>query len=531
MELSNLKALTPEMVLVGTGALALLVGLAKQDRVRRLVQWIALAGLLAGFIITLFGGDAMLAQDGKFILAPYANYITLLVCGIGFLSVLAAWDLPAKNDPTVCDSQYRGEFFSLLLFSLAGVSMVAKVNDLIWLFVVLELVSIPTYIMVATSRSQPIAQEAGVKYFFLGALAAAVYLFGFSYLYGYAGSTRFVDIAAKFAVDMGPTGTLPMLGLIGLLMVIVGVAYKIAAVPLHFYTPDVYQGAATPVTAFLAFAPKAAGMVAIIAVVGLTGFHWNALPLGGVHNGHLSSAQTLQILLTVMSVLTMTVGNVLALLQRNVKRMLAYSSIAHSGYMLVGLVAGPGTGAGDGIHATLFYLGAYAIMNLGAFAVLVYFQGKSDTGEELDDLAGIAKEHPAAAFALAICFLSLIGMPLTIGFWGKFYLIQAALMNGHSILAVIMVLNAAVAAAYYLRVIAALYLRDPWSPFTVRTTLAPRLAATVCTVGVIFFGVMPTPLLVSSMTSTAARMTTVAPPLTTPPVVATNVTGGLAQAK
>jgi len=336
-------------------------------------------------------------------------------------------------------------------------------------------------------------------------LAAAIFLFGFSYLYGYAGSTRYADIYARFATDLGPDGrgTLPALAIIGTVMVLVGISYKIAAVPLHFYTPDVYQGAATPVTAFLAFAPKVAGFVALIGVLGLTGyrFAFAAADLAG-------PSRVFMALLTVMAVLTMTVGNTLALLQRNVKRMLAYSSIAHSGYMLIGLVAGPilpgQAASGDGIHATLFYLGSYALMNLGAFAVLVYLQGKNDTGEELDDLAGVAKDHPAAAFAMTLCLLSLIGMPLTIGFWGKFYLIQAVLTKGHTWLAVITVLNAAVAAAYYLRVVASMYLRDAWSPFITRPTWAPRLAAIACAVAVVMLGVLPTPLLTLSNVMPAA---------------------------
>lgn len=502
MELTSLKALTPEIIILITAAVTLLVGLGRTDTVRRAAQWIAALGLLAAFGVTAWQRDALLegaVAGGTVLGMHYATYLTLLTCAIGFFSVLVAWDMPARQDPSVTDTHFRGEFFAMMLFSLAGVSMAGKVNDLVWLFIVLELVSIPTYIMVATSRAQAIAQEAGVKYFFLGALSAAVYLFGFSYLYGYAGSTRFADIAAVFARDLAPGQTAtPYIALIGLVMVAMGIAYKIAAVPLHFYTPDVYQGAATPVTAFLAFAPKAAGMISIINIIGLTGWQFmSTSPTGAMVMNH-NIGRALMVLLSVMAILTMTVGNVLALLQRNIKRMLAYSSIAHSGYMLVGLAAGPGGGEGgtvDGLTATLFYLGAYAVMNLGAFAVLVYLQGKSEAGEELDDVAGVAKEHPAAALALALCLFSLIGMPLTIGFWGKLYLIQAALAHGHKFLAIITVINAAIAAAYYLRVVAAMYLREAWNPFATRTSWALRLAATALAVAVIALGIMPQRLL------------------------------------
>jgi len=504
VELSHYQLLAPEIIMLITAAVALLAGLARTDSMRKLPQLIALVGLGFAFIAAL--QPLPEAATAELLFAKYFNpqYITLLACAIGFLSVLAAWDMPFKAEPGVADSKFRGEFFSMMLFSLAGVSMVGKVNDIVWLFIVLELVSIPTYIMVAAGRSQIIAQEAGVKYFFLGALAAAIYLFGFSYLYGYAGSTRYLDIMNQFSADLAG-GRVPIIGLIGLLLVLIGVSYKIAAVPLHFYTPDVYQGAATPVTAFLAFAPKAAGVVALITILALTGFHFD--PTAG------TLGRAILAVLSVMAAVTMTLGNVLALLQRNIKRMLAYSSIAHSGYMLVGLVAGPGDGLNpmsNGIHATLFYLGAYSLMNLGAFAVLIYLQGKSDAGEDLDDLAGVSKEHPAAAFAMAICLFSLIGMPLTVGFLGKFYIVTAALANHHTALAVIVVINAAIAAAYYLRVIAAMYLRDAWNPFSVRKAVAPRLAATFCAIAVIFFGVVPAALLNKAAPTTTAKPAAVA---------------------
>jgi NADH-quinone oxidoreductase subunit N len=494
MELS-INFLIPEIILLAMACIVTLLGLSPKDSVRKLTQSLAAAALLLALLVALINGHyipesliAPLAPLGIFEFPanafPHAlyfnpNYITILSCVVGFLSVLVSWNMPAKADPSVPDSNYRGEFFGMLLFSIAGVAMIGKVNDLIWLFIALELVSIPTYILVATGRSQIIAQEAGVKYFFLGALSAAIFLFGFSYIYGATGFTRFTDIHAFFLThEMTP------LALIGILMVIVGVCYKIAAVPFHFYTPDVYQGAATPVTAYLAYAPKAAGMVAIIATLTLIDFNYT---------GQYGTA--IMSVLTVLSVLTMTVGNTLALLQRNIKRIFAYSSIAHSGYMLVGLVAGPALAGGvDGVDATLFYLASYAIMNLGAFAVLIYLQGKADAAEDLDDLAGVAKSHPLAALTFALCLFSLIGMPLTIGFLGKFYLIQAALQH-HPILAVILIINAAIAAAYYLKIVAAMYLREPLYPFTVRKAFPIQLTATLCAAAVVLFFFLPSGLM------------------------------------
>jgi NADH-quinone oxidoreductase subunit N len=502
-----LSYLLPELILLAAACICTLLGLARKDSLRRAAQTLAALACLAAFITAATGNFGLftsldIQRLSNFTLPLNPNYITLLATAAGFLSVLAAWGMPSQDDPAAPDTSARGEFFGMLLFSLAGVAMIGKVNDLIWLFITLELVSIPTYIMVATGRSSIIAQEAGVKYFFLGALAAAIFLFGFSYLYGATGATRFEDIHAYFATPSHVSA----LAVIGLLLVLIGIAYKIAAFPLHFYAPDVYQGAATPVTAFLAFAPKTAGMVAIISTLNLIGFDY------GTTHGRAVLA-----VLIVMAVVTMTVGNVMALLQRNLKRILAYSSIAHSGYMLVGLIAvKDAVHEGDGISATIFYLTAYVLMNLGAFAVLIYLQGKTDAAEDLDDIAGIAKAHPFAALMFALCLFSLIGMPLTIGFLGKFYIIQQALAAGHTTLAVIVVLNAAIAAAYYLRIVTAMYLREALFPFTVRNVLPIKLSAALCTLAVVALFLFPSVLTSQNQISEKSASLTQSPPTTLP---------------
>ena len=486
----NLHGLLPEMIMLAAAAVILLNGLCPRESVRRASQWLALVGLVAAFVAAW--RLAAPGQNAGWPLWPLATFGSLLASGVGLLAVLASWNMPFKDQPGETDSAYRGEYFALLLCSLAGLSMMAKVNNLIWLFLALELVSIPTYIMVAAGRGHSAAQEAGVKYFFLGALSAAVYLFGFSYLYGFAGSTRFSAIAAAFHSALAP-GHPPAIALIGLLMVVLGISYKIAAVPLHYYAPDVYQGAATPVTAFLAFTPKAAGFIALILVFNLTGWQLSSSLAGAV-----------PALLMALAVVTMFVGNVLALLQRNLKRILAYSSIAHSGYMLAALALGPALSAeatrpgelGDssinGLSALLFYLAAYSLMTLGAFAVLIYLEGQTGAAEDFDGIAGLAGEHPLAAGCMAVCLFSLIGMPGTVGFLGKLFIVQAVLAAHHPVLAVLIVINAAIAATYYLRIVAAMYLRAAATPLTVRRpALALKLAAAVATFLVIFFGLFP----------------------------------------
>jgi NADH-quinone oxidoreductase subunit N len=496
----HIKFLIPEVILLAVACICTLMGLSRKDSLRRLTQGLAALACLAAFVAAItrnFGLAPLSEFSNQFPLPFNPHFISLLAAIIGFLSILAAWDMPAKTDPGTPDANYRGEFFGMLLFSLAGVSMIGKVNDIIWLFIVLELVSIPTYIMVATGRSQIIAQEAGIKYFFLGALAAAIFLFGFSYLYGATGYTRFDQIHAWYANSAHAVTPLAMIGFI---MILVGIGYKIAAWPLHFYAPDVYQGAATPVTAFLAFAPKTAGIVAMISILHLLDFKF-------VGNGAAIGST-----IAVMAAVTMTVGNVMALLQRNIKRIFAYSSVAHSGYMLVGLVAMTGPASnGDGVTATIFYLTSYAIMNLGAFAVLIYLQGKADAAEDLDDIAGLAKTHPVAALMMTLCLFSLIGMPLTVGFLGKFYLVSRALSTGYEILAVIVMINAAIAAAYYLKIVACMYLREALYPFVVRNLVPVKVAAVVCTLAVVVFFVAPNVLLKASQTEPSKTAQTPSP--------------------
>ena len=329
--------------------------------------------------------------------------------------------------------------------------------------------------MVSISRPLPVAQEAGVKYFFLGAMSAALMLFGFSYLYGATGLTKLDAITRLFATQ-GVNG-MTCWQLLAVCLLVAGFAFKIAAVPLHAYAGDVYQGAATPVTAFLAFVPKTSGMVAIIKILyAITGGSWVA-------------PEVLFKLFWVLAILTMSFGNALALLQFNIKRVLAYSSVAHSGYMLVGittLLAARGhTGIQvDALAGVLFYLAAYGIMNVGALGVLQMLPARrsmhttrpipptSGAAETYDDIAGQAHSHLALGLAMAVCCFSLTGIPFTVGFLGKYFLVKpawaiaqsttdASLSSHMGWLVVILMVNAAVSAAYYLRIIAAMFLRAP----------------------------------------------------------------------
>lgn len=509
MDLVTLIA--PEIALITAACVLFLVGVSSKAAARRVAPMIALLTLAGIFVWQLFLLADPIYQTARtdewrsVNVGSLTLYVRMIVSGIGMLLVLLAW--PTNRDATGSASlnfgHDAGEFFALMLLSLSGVSMVAAANDIILLFLAIELASIPTYIMVSISRPIPVAQEAGVKYFFLGAMAAAVMLFGFSYLYGTTGFTKLHtagipgatpdSIAAFFDASRGvPRGALadeparwllaPLTPwqVLGVVMLLAGFAFKIAAVPLHVYAGDVYQGAATPVTAFLAFVPKTTGFLAILKILfAVGGLRW-AMP------------DLITELVIVIAILTMSIGNVLGLLQYNVKRVLAYSSIAHSGYMLVGvaaLLAAPrllgqsGSNPADiqsqALMGILFYLAAYGIMNAGAFGVLMLLPSRgpaydtetaatsgdepgvpmATTAETWEDLAGQGRRHPLLGLAMAVCCFSLIGLPLTVGFFGKLFLIKPALDAKLYALVIITMVNALVSAAYYLRIVATMFLR------------------------------------------------------------------------
>ncbi|MGA2582063.1 MAG: NADH-quinone oxidoreductase subunit N [Tepidisphaeraceae bacterium] len=449
-----LDLMLPEIILCSVAGLLLLLGVARSAAVRRFAPVLAVAALLTTAIIQWTGGEQGIDSWQTVHVFPFAAYVKLLVSLVGILLVLLAW--PANREGTAGPAIHYGsescEFFGLMLLSIAGVFMVAEANDIMLLFLGIELASIPTYIMVSISRPLPEAQEAGVKYFFLGAMAAAIMLFGFSYLYGTTGTTKLDQIAA-----MAQPGQLSPWQMLAVVMLIGGFAFKMAVVPLHVYAGDVYQGAATPVTAFLSFIPKTSGFVALLKV------------LYSVSGGTWSMPHQIVNLLWILAALTMTFGNVLGLVQAsNIKRVFAYSSIAHSGYMLVGVTALVSQGAtmdtqSAALRGILFYLAAYGLMNVGAFGVLILLPARHEapatSAETFDDIAGQGRHHLLLSLAMAVSCFSLIGLPLTAGFFGKLYLIAPALSAGMTWLVVILVLNAAVSAAYYLRIVGALFLR------------------------------------------------------------------------
>lgn len=418
-------------------------------------SWVAAGGLLAT-AAALGSTDQSALDVGPLSSDAFSNYVRWLVLAVGLLFVM----LTARSD----DDELAAERIGSLLMTLVGLMLIAGTRELVLMFVGLELVSIPTYLLLYVARRDDGSREGAMKYFFLSILASAIMLYGFSFLYGVGGSTRMSEISAALANPQPePVGLVRLAGL-GLVLVFAGLGFKIAAVPFHFYAPDVYQGTTSANAGLLSVVPKIAGIVALVriaamAMPGLAELGWQ--------------------LALVIAAMTMTVGNVVALWQDNVRRMLAYSSIAHAGYMLIGLAVAFAGGAAleagsiDGFGATLLYLAVYAIATTGAFAVLVYLSGRQRQVDLVDDLAGLGQTHPFAGLALAIFMFSLAGIPPLAGFWGKLELFLGALsieaLPGEAVdlrlwfvgIAIVGVVNAAVAAAYYLRIIGAIYFRQP----------------------------------------------------------------------
>ncbi|MEM1328954.1 MAG: NADH-quinone oxidoreductase subunit N [Planctomycetota bacterium] len=453
--IEKLAYLWPEITLFAGTCLVMLLGLSPNAAIRKTCLLVTLGTLALGGILgsnTPSNPDAILPDlipFGKGMIASVGIILVLLMSGVVDREeedAIAAGRTSFNPLRTT-----RAEFYAFILFSLTGLMLTTTADSLIWLFLALELTSLPTYVMVTISTRNTRSQEAGIKYFFLGALGAAIFLYGFALLYGGTGTTKLAELHEVFASGEGVNS----ISIAGLVLSIIGVSFKIAAVPMHFYTADVYQGASSSVSAFLAFVPKTAGFITLMLLLGAVG--WD----GGL-------PEPVRVLLWTVAVLTMTIGNVLALLQGSVKRILAYSSIAHSGYMLVGLIAGPGDGSftENGLAAVLLYLLAYGITNAGTFAVLASLERRAREGghEEIDsveDLFGLCKTHPGLGWTMVLCAGSLLGLPPLLGFFAKLPLFTSAISAGEITLVVILGLNSAIAAFYYLRLMGAALLKDP----------------------------------------------------------------------
>ena len=501
MPIINWSLIAPELIVCLAAVVVMLVDAFIRAPQRWITGGISLVGLAAaaGASIWLWarGTPSADAFNGMIVLDELRLGFTLIFVLVSALTLLLStvWveyeHLPA------------GEFHSLLLFATVGMMLMASGNDLVIIFLGLESLSIATYVLAGFRRTDIRSNESSLKYFSLGSFSSAFLLYGIALIYGatsiaepgpagtysriVAGTTNISEIANRLT-----QAQYPALLYAGAAMMLVGFGFKIATAPFHIWTPDVYEGAPTPVTAFMAAGPKAAGFASFMRVF-VFGLPF-VVSASGASAGNLH--QVWVNTLAVMAILTMTLGNVVAIVQNNVKRMLAYSSIAHAGYALVGFVAAGAASEpvqrNNALSGVMFYLLTYAVMNIGAFAVVQLIARSGDRRTSFEDYSGIGFESPVIAFALSLFMLSLLGMPLTAGFMGKIMVFGAAIDQGYYLLVVIGVLNTAVSAYYYLRLIVVMFFGEritAWNAPRIPASIALTLVLTV--LGVLYLGIFP----------------------------------------
>ena len=489
MTAHDIYLIAPEIALAAVAGAVVVFDLLLRDK--RFLPYIAVLGLLApaGFAVVLWidvGAESSGALTGLFdtvVVDKFALFFKFLVLSIVALVVLGSRDFAVRFHRS------QGEFYGIVLLSAVGMMLVAATKELVSIYISLELATLPIAALAAFIRDER-SSEAGLKFLLLGAVSSALLLYGMVLVYAFTGSTHLDVIAGSISSGSVPFGSNVML--VGITLIVVGFGFKISMVPFQMWVPDVYEGSPTPVAAFLSVASKAAGFAVVLRVFyvafGSVDVDWGAL-------------------FAVLAALSMTVGNLVAILQNNVKRLLGYSTIAQAGYVLVGVAAvaasTPGGGVdGLGPSGVLFYLAAYAVTNLAAFFAVMAIANRTGS-DQIDDLAGMAKRAPILSGVLALSMISLIGIPPTAGFMGKLYLFNAAVSSDLVWLAVVGVLNSVVSAYYYLRVIKTVYLAPAESEERITYSSPVLVAVAVSAVGILLIGILPGPLF--EITESAVR--------------------------
>ena len=479
LPLADLATILPELLIVGIACVLLVLDPITPAGKKDFLAWMSLGVLvLCSFITMADFGESTQAFSGLVIVDSYAVFWKMLLYVVSGLTILLSMSYLKEEKIELA------EYYAFVLLALTGMMVMVSGADLLTIYLGIELMSITLYIMAGFKRFEAKSIESSAKYFVLGAFSSGILLYGISLLFGVTGSTRLTEIAAV----VNGQGLDDPLILVALMLIIVGFGFKVAAVPFHMWTPDVYQGAPTSVTAFMAVASKAASFAAFLRVL-LEAFggvkpNWNGLILA-------------------ICLLTIALGNLVAIVQTNVKRMLAYSSIAHAGYALVGVVVAGWVGveadvSSRGVASLMLYLAIYSFMTIGAFAMVAILRHGGLEGDEIQDFTGLAKRHKGGAFLMLIFMVSLAGIPPTAGFIGKFYLFMAAVNSGLAWLAIFGLIFAAISAFYYLRIVMVMYMRDPSSEQERSTKLAlsPQVSIVLaCALaGVVLFGIFPSPL-------------------------------------
>jgi NADH-quinone oxidoreductase subunit N len=469
----------PEMIMTAGGTLVLLTEpLVRQSK--RIVYTLLSLGIFIAAMAAAIEANTMpgLSFSNMLIVDGFASFFRVLVIGVGILTILSSTQYLRREH---ADS---AEYYALLLFSVTGQCVMATANELIMVFIGIEISSIATYVLAGYLRDDKRNNEAALKYFLLGSFATAFLLYGIAWIYGTTGSTN-LAVIRTFLLTPGTQRNVILASVAAALM-FVGFAFKVSAAPFQIWAPDVYQGSPAPVTLFMSAGPKAAAFAVFLRVF-MTAF----APITNRWEPFVWSS----------ALLTMIVGNFGALAQTNIKRMLAYSSIAHAGYVMVAITAS----SQIGVAAVMFYLAAYALMNIGAFAVVTHFSRQGEKFVNIQDMAGLGSKQPVTAALFAICLLSLIGVPLTAGFFGKFYIFKAALDSHLVWLTVLGLLNSAVAAYYYLRILVVMYMQEPGEATLSVQPMSPGIRMTLwaSALGTLILGIFPSLLLNFAQNSSA----------------------------
>jgi NADH-quinone oxidoreductase subunit N len=481
---ADLLRVLPELIWCGFGALLML--LQPVVKSRKVLTSVAVAGALLGIMGNFYAvHNPGSAFSGLVAADPFSIFFSHLVGLVAVLVILAA--APYLDRERLADA----EFYALVLFATAGMGVLASAQELLTAFIGLELSSISSYILAGYRRDTLKSGESAMKYFLLGSFATAFFLYGIALVYGVTGTTNLLRMDAA----AGPDSTSTMLKL-GLALILIGLGFKVAAAPFQIWTPDVYEGAPTPVTALFSAGPKAAAFALLLRI------------FADVH----AATQFWFWAFWILAALTMFAGNLGALLQTNIKRMLAYSSIAHAGYILVAFAAVTNLskdmeiGASPAYAAVLFYLLTYALVKVGAFTIVSQFGGAGEKHLQLDDFAGLGERQPVVAAVLSLFLLSLLGLPVTAGFLGKFYIFKAAVDSNLIWLAVLMAINSVIGAYYYIRLIVIMYMREPSAEIAATTParfpLSVNVVLAIAAFGTIFLGVLPTKTLAYLLQST-----------------------------
>ena len=475
----NFWLLSPELTLCGTALAVILLDLFIEQK--KALAVISVAGLLLSIAFTIaLWGEQESSFSGMLVTDNFALFFKFLILGITVLVVTSSTDYVSKF------ARFQGEYYALILLAAGGLMLMASTGELISIYMSLELASISLYALVAFLKDKK-SSEAGLKYVILGAISSAVLLLGMAFVFGLTGTTH-LDLIVEQVGELVAGGQLwdNSALLFGIVLLIAGFGFKIASVPFQMWVPDVYEGAPTPITAFLSVASKAAGFAVILRVF------YTAFGIDEI------SADWAMIF-AVLAAISMTLGNLMALAQTNIKRMLGYSSIAHAGYIMVGLAA-IGTLGKSGV---LFFLAGYALANLGAFIAIIAISNRTGT-DEIVDYSGMARRSPVIAFVLTLCLISLIGIPPAVGFMAKFYIFNAAVQQDLLWLVILGALNSVISAYYYLRVVKVMYTGDPVSDEPVPSSNALRLSLAIAAAGVLALGIYPW--LVLRFAETAAAM-------------------------